>query len=74
MTPAGECRHALLSRIFDDECVEPCRDRCDACRTENIAEAAVHGFEKMKLRMEDDVMQDPSENAGAEDNSSDCGI
>jgi hypothetical protein len=72
--PGGECRHTFLSRVFDDEWVESCRDRCDVCRKENIAEAVVLSFEKSKLRMEKNVTQEQSENAGVEEDSSDGGM
>jgi hypothetical protein len=73
-TPGGECRHAFLSRVFDDDRVEPCGDRCDVCRKENIAEAVVRSFEERKLRMVEHVMQEDSGNAAAGDDSSDCGL
>jgi hypothetical protein len=40
-TPRGECRHAYLSRVFDNIERTPCQDRCDVCRKEKVAVAVV---------------------------------
>jgi hypothetical protein len=72
-TPGGECRHVFLSRVFDGMTLEPCGDRCDVCRKENIAVAAVESFEMRKLRMQRCAMRVQCENAGAKE-SKDCGL
>jgi hypothetical protein len=73
-TPCGECRHTFLSRVFDGSRLEPCGDRCDVCRGENIAVAAAQSFEKKKLRMEEHVMHERCVDAASLEDCNDCGL